>query len=91
MTLHGKSFEPQDTVSLKYDGKIEYGVILEVLAPGCRPMQKTGFTALPGMRYHGTSAVIRIDLKNGMTACDWRETKDLTPVHTEYTPRRPVC
>jgi hypothetical protein len=88
MTLHAKNFELQDVVELKFEGKTEYGVIVEVLAPGCRP-KCSGFTALPGKRYPGASAVVRVDLKTGETTCDWLEMKDLTQVYMEH--RRPVC
>lgn len=89
MSLHPRNFELQDVVELKYDGRKEYGVIVEMLAPGKRPTEKSGFTAIPGVRLSEASAVVRIDLKLGGTSWDWRKLSELTHVYCEHA--KPVC
>jgi hypothetical protein len=84
MSLHPKHLELQSIVSLKYEGRTEYGTITQILPPGKRPDQKSGFTAMPGVRLSDPSAVVRIDLRAGWTAWDWRPLRDLEPIYMEH-------
>jgi hypothetical protein len=74
-------FELTDIVALKYEGKVEYGVIVELVKKGTVPNHPS-FNKCDPWDVH--SAVVRLDLRDGCSTSDWVALSDISPVYMQH-------